>query len=117
MSDVTANSPSAGSSTGAGRSTWPCSRSRWPTARSPSARSSCTAGAVALVPMVDADHVCLVENHRYAVGKTLLEVPAGTIDPGESPDADRRARARRGDRLPRRADRPASASGSSRPAC
>jgi ADP-ribose pyrophosphatase len=43
-------------------------------------------GAVALVPMVDADHVCLVENQRYAVGKTLLEVPAGTIDAGESPE-------------------------------
>ena len=36
--------------------------------------------------MVDDDHVCLIENHRYAVGKTLLEVPAGTIDPGETPD-------------------------------
>jgi ADP-ribose pyrophosphatase len=43
-------------------------------------------GAVALVPMVDAEHVCLVENERYAVGKVLLEVPAGTIDPGESPE-------------------------------
>jgi len=43
-------------------------------------------GAVALVPMVDADHVCLVSNDRYAVGETLLEVPAGTIDEGESPD-------------------------------
>ena len=43
-------------------------------------------GAVALVPMVDVDHVCLVENDRYAVGKTLLEVPAGTIDEGETPE-------------------------------
>jgi ADP-ribose pyrophosphatase len=43
-------------------------------------------GAVALVPMVDRDHVCLVENHRYSVGKTLLEVPAGTIDGGETPE-------------------------------
>lgn len=43
-------------------------------------------GAVALVPMVDAGHVCLVRNHRYAVDRTLLEVPAGTIDRGESPD-------------------------------
>src|SRR5262245_25792462 len=43
-------------------------------------------GAVALVPMVDRDRVCLVRNHRYAVGKALLEVPAGTIDKGESPD-------------------------------
>ena len=43
-------------------------------------------GAVALVPMVDRDHVCLIRNFRYAVGRTLLEVPAGTLDPGESPD-------------------------------
>ena len=43
-------------------------------------------GAVALLPMVDDDHVCLVRNDRYAVGKTLLEVPAGTIDAGEGPD-------------------------------
>jgi ADP-ribose pyrophosphatase len=43
-------------------------------------------GAVALVPMVDRDHVCLVRNQRYAVGRTLLEVPAGTLDPGETPE-------------------------------
>jgi ADP-ribose pyrophosphatase len=43
-------------------------------------------GAVALVPMVDDQHVCLVENERYAAGKTLIEVPAGTIDPSESPE-------------------------------
>jgi ADP-ribose pyrophosphatase len=43
-------------------------------------------GAVALVPMVDRDHVCLVRNERYAVGRTLLEVPAGTLDPGETPE-------------------------------
>jgi len=42
-------------------------------------------GAVALVPMVDDHHVCLIRNCRYSVGKTLLEVPAGTIDPGETP--------------------------------
>jgi ADP-ribose pyrophosphatase len=43
-------------------------------------------GAVALVPMVDKQHVCLVRNHRYAIDQTLLEVPAGTIDPGETPE-------------------------------
>jgi ADP-ribose pyrophosphatase len=43
-------------------------------------------GAVALVPMVDEHHVCLVRNHRYTIDQTLLEVPAGTIDPGESPE-------------------------------
>jgi ADP-ribose pyrophosphatase len=42
-------------------------------------------GAVALLPMVDRDHVCLIRNDRYAVGKRLLEVPAGTLDLGESP--------------------------------
>ncbi len=44
-------------------------------------------GAVALVPMVDADHVCLLRNHRYSVNTTLIEVPAGTIDPGETADS------------------------------
>ena len=43
-------------------------------------------GAVALLAFVDDERVCLVRNQRYAVGKTLLEVPAGTIEPGESPD-------------------------------
>ncbi len=43
-------------------------------------------GAVALLPLVDADHVCLLKNYRYTVGKTLWEVPAGTIDAGETPD-------------------------------
>ncbi len=43
-------------------------------------------GAVALVAMVDQQHVCLVRNRRYAIDRTLLEVPAGTIDPGELPD-------------------------------
>jgi ADP-ribose pyrophosphatase len=43
-------------------------------------------GAVALVPMVDESHVCLVRNDRHAVGQTLLEVPAGTIDDGETSD-------------------------------
>jgi ADP-ribose pyrophosphatase len=36
--------------------------------------------------MVDREHVCLLENYRYTIGKSLLEVPAGTIDENESPD-------------------------------
>jgi ADP-ribose pyrophosphatase len=43
-------------------------------------------GAVALLVEVDPERLCLVENRRYAVGRTLLEVPAGTIDAGESPE-------------------------------
>lgn len=44
-------------------------------------------GAVALLPLLDGgDRVCLIRNRRYAVGKTLLEIPAGTLDPGEPPE-------------------------------
>lgn len=44
-------------------------------------------GAVALLPLLDGgDRVCLIRNRRYAVGKTLLELPAGTLDPGEAPE-------------------------------
>jgi ADP-ribose pyrophosphatase len=43
-------------------------------------------GAVAILPVVDADHVCLVRNCRPIVGATLLEIPAGTLEPGEAPE-------------------------------
>jgi len=42
-------------------------------------------GAVVIVPMVDASHVCLIRNERVAVGKTLVELPAGTLEPPEPP--------------------------------
>lgn len=42
-------------------------------------------GAVAVLPLVDADHVCLLRNQRPAVGATLWEIPAGTLEPGEPP--------------------------------
>jgi ADP-ribose pyrophosphatase len=42
-------------------------------------------GAVAVIPMVDDDHVCLIRNYRVAVDQTLLEIPAGTLDEGELP--------------------------------
>lgn len=42
-------------------------------------------GAVVILPLVDADHLCLVRNRRPSVGKTLLELPAGTMTPGEEP--------------------------------
>ncbi len=44
-------------------------------------------GAVVLVPVLDDDHVCLIRNFRAAVGETLIELPAGTLEPGESPAA------------------------------
>lgn len=42
-------------------------------------------GAVAIIPMVSADEVCLIRNHRIAVNKTLIELPAGTLEPDEPP--------------------------------
>ncbi len=43
-------------------------------------------GAVAIVPL-DADHqVLLVQQFRFAAGRSLLEIPAGTLEPGEAPD-------------------------------
>ena len=43
-------------------------------------------GAVALVPLLADGRVCLIRNRRYTVGQVLIELPAGTIDPGESPE-------------------------------
>jgi ADP-ribose pyrophosphatase len=42
-------------------------------------------GAVVIVPMVDANRVCLIRNERVAVGRTLVELPAGTLEPPEPP--------------------------------
>jgi ADP-ribose pyrophosphatase len=43
-------------------------------------------GAVAILPLLDADRICLVRNQRPVVGETLLEIPAGTLEPPEPPD-------------------------------
>jgi len=41
-------------------------------------------GSVVVVPLVSAAEVCLVEVVRIALGTTLLELPAGTLDREES---------------------------------
>lgn len=43
-------------------------------------------GAVVLLPLVDEQHVCLIRNHRVSIQQTLIELPAGTLEPGEPPD-------------------------------
>jgi ADP-ribose pyrophosphatase len=40
-------------------------------------------GAVVILPVLDRDHVVLLRNHRFVLGETLWEVPAGTVEPGE----------------------------------
>ena len=41
-------------------------------------------GSVVVLPVVSVDTVCLIEVVRVAVGDTLLELPAGTLDREES---------------------------------
>lgn len=43
-------------------------------------------GAVVLLPCLGDGRIVMIENHRHTVAETLLELPAGTIDPGESPE-------------------------------
>jgi len=48
-------------------------------------------GAVTIVPILDrtpgAERFAVVRNHRFAVGRDLLEFPAGKLEPGENPAA------------------------------
>ncbi|MFP4353911.1 MAG: NUDIX hydrolase [Phycisphaerae bacterium] len=42
--------------------------------------------AVVILPILDDSRVVLIQNDRYAVDERLLELPAGGIDPGETPE-------------------------------
>ena len=42
-------------------------------------------GAVVVLPVLDDGRVVLIRNHRFAVGETLWEAPAGTLEAGEEP--------------------------------
>ena len=42
-------------------------------------------GSVAVLPIVDDEQIVLIQNRRLTVGETLVEVPAGTREPGEPP--------------------------------
>jgi len=41
-------------------------------------------GAVAIVPLMSDTEVLLVKQYRFAAGADLWEIPAGTLEPGES---------------------------------
>lgn len=41
-------------------------------------------GAAAVVALTDAGEVVLVRQYRHAAGGVLLEIPAGTLEPGEA---------------------------------
>jgi ADP-ribose pyrophosphatase len=42
--------------------------------------------SVVLVPVPEPGHVILVKQYRYAVNADLWELPAGSVDEGESPE-------------------------------
>jgi ADP-ribose diphosphatase len=42
-------------------------------------------GAVVIIPQLEDSRLVLVEQYRFAVGATLLEFPAGTLELGEAP--------------------------------
>jgi ADP-ribose pyrophosphatase len=42
-------------------------------------------GSVAILPLLDDGTICLIRNRRLTVGETLIELPAGTREPYESP--------------------------------
>jgi ADP-ribose pyrophosphatase len=42
-------------------------------------------GAVVILPLLDDGRVCFVRNFRVAVNETLIELPAGTLEPNEDP--------------------------------
>lgn len=42
-------------------------------------------GAVVILPVIDADHIVMIRNERFAVGDELWELPAGTLEVNELP--------------------------------
>ena len=59
-----------------------------------------------LVPVPEPGQVILIRQYRYAVNAFLWELPAGSVDEGESPEAGGAARVPRGDRPGAGDDRP-----------
>jgi ADP-ribose diphosphatase len=45
----------------------------------------CHPGSVVLLPLFPDGRVLLVRQYRHAAGQALWELPAGTLEPGESP--------------------------------
>jgi|SRR3989339_1807836 len=42
-------------------------------------------GAVAIIPLISKNKIILVRQYRYAAGQHIWELPAGTLNPNESP--------------------------------
>lgn len=44
-------------------------------------------GAVVILPIMDKEHILLIRNERFIVNEILWELPAGTLEPKEHPQA------------------------------
>jgi ADP-ribose pyrophosphatase len=42
-------------------------------------------GSVGILPLLTGNRVLLIRQYRHAVGGTIWEIPAGTMEPGETP--------------------------------
>jgi ADP-ribose pyrophosphatase len=42
-------------------------------------------GSVVILPILDDGRICFVREYRVAVDQTLIELPAGTLEPNENP--------------------------------
>src|SRR5580658_8043673 len=45
------------------------------------------ARSVVLIPMQDEEHVVLIRQYRASVGAEIWELPAGSVEPGETEEA------------------------------
>jgi ADP-ribose pyrophosphatase len=62
--------------------------------------------SVVLIPMPEPDRVVLVRQYRYAIDRMVWELPAGSLDPGETPEqAARRECHEEVGKVPRRLER------------
>lgn len=44
-------------------------------------------GAVAIVPFLDRDQILMIRQYRFVTGGEIMEIPAGKLDPGETPES------------------------------
>ena len=42
-------------------------------------------GSVVIVPLINRSRIVFVRQYRHAIGRVILELPAGTLNPGEDP--------------------------------
>jgi ADP-ribose pyrophosphatase len=60
-------------------------RVRLPTGRETSREIIEHPGSVGIVPLLSGDRVLLIRQYRHAAGETIWEIPAGTMERGETP--------------------------------